>query len=71
MTLLTIFAEMNVISCLTVAKGSVTLAIGPVVIRDASIEAVLLSAAKYALSQPIAMAYSEKIKEWLDRKNKP
>jgi hypothetical protein len=66
MTLLMIFAEMNLVPCLTVAKGSVTLAIGSIIIRDVTIEAALLSAAKHVLGQPIAAAYDQRLKEWIN-----
>jgi hypothetical protein len=66
MTLLTLFADLDLMPCLTVAKDSVTLMLGSLaIVRGRTIDEVLMQAALRVVGQPIAKGCQDKLNAWI------
>ena len=65
-TLLTLFADLDLLPTLTVAKDFVTLALGSAVfIRGRTIDEVMMQAALRVVGQPIAKNCQDKLNAWI------
>jgi hypothetical protein len=68
MTVLAIFAELDLMPSLVVAKDFATLMLGDrLIIRGVTVEAVLLDAARHVITSKMSDDVRAKLKEWIEK----